>query len=247
MSPKELEEMCNHAFFKFVKVTQKPIYVKNGLKLIDINSLDGKTANNSKRNTIKGYVKPNNAMSAYSVVNEKCLATEFISEKTNEIPTCPKLLKRLNIKNVAITFDALNTQKETIDYIVKNEGYYVAPVKDNQSILREDLELYFQDLYLIKAGNAKVYEEIEKSHNQVEKRTYIFTNDIDWIYKKEKWSDLKSIGVVIKEIDGVEKERKYFISNIKANHIEILSKNVRNEWSIENKLHWYFRHGIFRR
>ena len=239
LNPKELEEMCNHVFLNFIKVTQKPIYVKNGLKLMDINSLDGKTANNSKRNTIEGYIKPTNAMSAYSVVNEKCLATEFISEKTNEIPTSPKLLKRLNIKDVAITFDALNTQKDTIDYIVKNEGYYVAPIKDNQSILKEDLELYFQDLYLIKVGNAKVYEEIEKSHNQAEKRTYIFTNDIDWIYQKEKWSDLKSIGVLIKEINGEEKERKYFISNIKANHIEILSKIIRNEWSIENKLHWY--------
>ena len=239
LNPKELEEMCNHVFLNFVKVTQKPIYVKNGLKLMDINSLDGKTVNNSKRNTIEGYIKPTNAMSAYSVVNEKCLATEFISEKTNEIPTSPKLLKRLNIKDVAITFDALNTQKDTIDYIVKNEGYYVAPIKDNQSILKEDLELYFQDLYLIKVGNAKVYEEIEKSHNQAEKRTYIFTNDIDWIYQKEKWSDLKSIGVLIKEINGEEKERKYFISNIKASHIEILSKIIRNEWSIENKLHWY--------
>ncbi|MEG2011524.1 MAG: hypothetical protein RR067_05985 [Bacilli bacterium] len=42
------------------------------------------------------------------------MATEFIEEKTNEIPTGPKLLKRLDIKDTVITFDALNTHKEII-------------------------------------------------------------------------------------------------------------------------------------
>lgn len=56
-----------------------------------------------------------NAMSAYSVKNKICEGTEFIEDKTNEILTCPKLLERLNIKNNIVTFDALNTQKETIN------------------------------------------------------------------------------------------------------------------------------------
>ena len=38
-------------------------------------------------------------MSLYSVKNEICVATEFIEEKTNEIPTLPELLKKVNIKN----------------------------------------------------------------------------------------------------------------------------------------------------
>lgn len=239
LNPKELEEMCNNTFLSFIKKTKEYVYVKEDIKIVDINTLDGKTANNSSRNTINGKVKATNAMSAYSVKNDKTLVTEFIEDKKSEISTATKLLSRLNIKNVLITFDALNTQKETIDYIVENKGYYVAPIKDNQSTLKEDLELYFNDLYLIKTGNAKIYEEKEKSHNQAEKRTYIFTEDINWIYKKEKWKDLKSIGVVIKEINGVEKERRYFISNVASKHTEFLAGAIRNEWSIENKLHWY--------
>ena len=39
-------------------------------------------------------------MSAYSIKYKKTLATEFIDFKTNEIPTCPKLLSRLNIKDI---------------------------------------------------------------------------------------------------------------------------------------------------
>lgn len=239
LNPKEVEEMCNLVFFKFVKNTKETLYIKKDIKIKDIISLDGKTANSSKRNTYEKEIKEANAMSAYSIKNEKCLATEFISEKTNEIPTGPKLLKRLNIKDVAITFDALNTQKETIKYIAENGGYYVAPVKDNQSTLKEDIKLYFDDLYLIKTGNAKIIETTEKAHNQAEKRTYIFTNDVEWLYKKDEWKDLKSIGVVIKEIDGVEKERRYFISSIDAKYVDIISEIIRKEWSIENKLHWY--------
>ena len=68
-------------------------------------------------------------MSAYSIKYKKTLATEFIDCKTNEIPTCPKLLSRLNIKDIVITFDALNTQEKTIKYIIENKGHYVAPVK----------------------------------------------------------------------------------------------------------------------
>ena len=239
INPKELEEMCNEVFFEFVKKIKVPIYNKPDITIEDIHSLDGKTANNSKRNTWNGTVKAINAMSAYSVREEKCLATEFIEDKTNEIPTGAKLLKRLNIKNVAITFDALNTHQELIDYITSNKGYYVAPVKDNNKTLKEDIELYFDDIYLIKKGNAKIIEEQEKAHNRHEKRTYIFSNDTDWIYQKEKWKGLKSIGTVIKEIDGKVVEKRYFISNIDAKHIEILSKIIRNEWSIENKLHYY--------
>ena len=42
------------------------------------------------------------AMSIYSNNLGICLATEFIEEKTNEIPTGPKLLSLLNLENMLI-------------------------------------------------------------------------------------------------------------------------------------------------
>ena len=84
-------------------------------------------------------------MSIYSVKNSICEATEFIGDKTNEIPTCPELLKRINIKNSIIVFDALNTQTETIKYIFEEGAYYVAPIKGNHKILYEELTDYFSD------------------------------------------------------------------------------------------------------
>lgn len=46
---------------------------------------------------------------------KKTLTTEFINSKTNEIPTCPKLLSKLNIKDILITFDALTIQEKLIN------------------------------------------------------------------------------------------------------------------------------------
>lgn len=239
INPKELEEICNEVFFKFIKSYNNDLLYKDvNIEIRDINSLDGKTANNSNRNTRDGKIQKTNAMSAYSIKYDKCLATEFIGDKTNEIPTAPILLSRLNIKNVIVTFDALNTQKETIKYIVNKQGYYVAPVKENQKSLYENINDYFTDETLLNNVKNKYIEE-EKSHNQYEKRTYLFTDDIDWLYKKSDWKDIKSIGVVIKEIDNVVVEVRYFISNLESKYVKLIANVIRNEWAIENKLHWY--------
>ncbi len=239
INPKELEEICNEVFFKFIKSYNNDLLYKDvNIEIRDINSLDGKIANSSNRNTRDGEIQKTNAMSAYSIKYDKCLATEFIGDKTNEIPTAPILLSRLNIKNVIVTFDALNTQKETIKYIVNKQGYYVAPIKENQKSLYENINDYFTDETLL--NNVKNnYIEEEKSHNQYEKRTYLFTDDIDWLYKKSDWKDIKSIGVVIKEIDNVVVEVRYFISNLESKYVKLIANVIRNEWAIENKLHWY--------
>ena len=241
INPKELEEVCNEVFFRFIKSYKEKILYKDvNIEIEDINALDGKTANSSARTTRDGNIAKTNAMSAYSVKYDRCLATEFIDKKTNEIPTAPLLLARVKVKNVIFTFDALNTQKETIEYIASNEGHYVAPVKENQKTLYDNLHDYFSDSELLENAKKEYsYIEQEKAHNHCEKRTYIFTDDIDWIYKKSDWKDLKSIGVVIKEVDGVVVEIRYFISNLEAKYIKLISKVIRNEWWIENKLHWF--------
>lgn len=236
IKPEELEEICNNVFFKFSQ-NKEMLYDNEKIKIIDILTMDGKTINGSEKNTSHGKVNKVNSMSLYSIKNEKTLATEFIDSKTNEIPTGPKLLKRINIKNTVVTFDALNTQKKTIEYIVKNHGYYVAPVKDNHKDFFEEIRTYFEDKEAFK--EAKNHIEKDKAHNQLEIREYYFSDNIKWLTDYDKWKDIKSIGMVIKKVDKKEIDRRYFISNIESEHIIFLSNVIRKEWSIENKLHWY--------
>ena len=244
VNPKELENICLDSLQEFLK-NNEPLYRNKYFVIEDIKSIDGKTANSSDRiSSKKGKVAKTNAMSLYSIKNDCCEATEFIEEKTNEIPTGPKLLKRVNIKDCIIVFDALSTQKQTIEYIIENKGHYVAPVKGNQGSLKENIKLYFEDKKLFNDAKEKCYYSLEeKSHGTVEKREYIFTDDIEWLYKKNEWKGLKSIGVAIRTYQDKNgktiTDKRYFITNLHFERIELISKAIRGEWGIENKLHWY--------
>ena len=85
-------------------------------------------------------------MSAYSIKYNKTLATEFIDSKTNEIPTCPKLLARLNIKDTIITFDALNTQEKKYLIYIKIKHITLFQLK----IITKIFQKNYQHIFMIK-------------------------------------------------------------------------------------------------
>ena len=161
-----------------------------------------------------------------------------------EIPTLPKLLERINIKNNIIVFDALNTQKETIEYIFNHDGYYVAPIKGNHKILYEELNDYFNDKeFYDKVIKENYVETIEKRNGEAEIREYGFTNDVDWIYNKNEWIGLKSVGFAKRTYKNsqnkIVSDIRFYISNLSATFIDIISKSIRSEWAIENNLHYF--------
>jgi hypothetical protein len=49
---------------------------------------------------------------------------------------------------------------------------------------------------------------LEKGHGRIEKRTYCIIEDIDWMQEKEKWKDIKSIGMVTNKITTREETTK---------------------------------------
>ena len=60
---------------------------------------------------------------------------------------------------------------------------------------------------------------------------------------KNNWKKLKSIGFCKRTYtnkDGIEvTDTRYYISNIDANKIKLLSNSIRGAWQIENGLHLY--------
>lgn len=239
---KELENICVNYMIKKIKELQELFKIEETDEK-DIMAYDGKICKGSSRkNTVQGKIKPVNAMSAFNVTKDICVATKFIEEKTNEIPTGPELIKMLDLTNTISTFDALNTQEKTIEAIVKQNGNYVAAVKGNQGTLHNDIKLYFEDANCYKkAKEESYYEEKEKAHNCVEKRIYVMTSKIEWLEGKEKWKNIKSIGMVKRqyEVDNEKKEEiRYYITDLESNEIKDFKNAVRGEWGIENNLHW---------
>ena len=104
-----------------------------------------------------GEIKSLQSMSLYSNNLGMCIATEFIDDKSNKIPTGPKLLNLFNLENTIVTFDALNTQEDTIKTIVKQNGFYVAAIKGNQGKTYENLVDYFNDEQLLKQVKEENY------------------------------------------------------------------------------------------
>lgn len=242
VDPKELETVCVEMIIKKIDKLQNLLRIEES-KEKDIISYDGKVCCGSKRDDTKdGKIKPVNAMTAFNVTKDISLATCFIEDKTNEIPTGPELIKLLDLTNTISTFDALNTQEKTIKAIADKHGDYVAALKGNQHNFYDEVVEYFKDKELYKkAYDDCHYEESEGSHNQIEKRTYILTEDIGWLNTK-KWEKIKTIGMCKKECikkDKREIEVRYYISSLSIKDIKDFARAVRGEWGIENNLHWY--------
>ena len=212
----------------------------------DILSFDGKSSNGSGREeTDQVGTRPLHTLNAYSSDYGVCVTQSFVDEKTNEITSMPEILRRMDLRNTIATWDALNTQKETVKGVIDGKGDYVGALKGNQHNFYEDVKDYFEpDVLAALRMNCSCYKATkEPEHSAVVTREYFLTDDIGWLYNREKWAGLKAIGMELKTINKnnpnlpLVTERRYFISSVKE--IEDFSRAVRNHWGVENGLHWH--------
>lgn len=132
-----------------------------------------------------------------------CIGQVFVDEKSNEIPATKDLFKIIDLKDTIVTLDALNTQKTTIEVVIKNKGDYVGALKGNQGNLYNDVKEYFDEEELQKIRREKENYVVtkEKEHSAIVTREYFLTENIKWIYGRKAWKGLKSIGVKKKTIE----------------------------------------------
>lgn len=122
INPQELQEFCIYAYEELIEKARK-----NG----DIYHFDGKVERGSSRKTDKNNnkIKPLNVLNVYSEGTGICIDQEQIEEKTNEITAIPDVIKRLNLRGIVCTWDALNTQKDTVKAVIDGKGDYVGALK----------------------------------------------------------------------------------------------------------------------
>lgn len=192
-------------------------------------AIDGKTIRNS------GGEKALHIVSAWCEANELVLGQIKVKEKSNEIPAIPLLLELLDVAGRIITIDAMGCQREIAEKIIEGAGDYVLGLKENQARLYADVVTYFE-----KTDHYACWEEFDKGHGRIEKRTCYATDKIDWLINEHRWPGLKSIAKVISKrtIQGKETvEARYYITSLPAIP-EKICKAARAHWGIENKLHW---------
>ncbi len=211
-------------------------FIDDDKMIDDILSLDGKISKASSRlRRDKEFVSSLNTLHLQSTELGITLVSIPIDDKTNEIPTGQYLLNTMDLKGKVITTDALNTQKEITEIITRQHGEYVLPVKNNQKILRDNIELYFKEGY----DKSKVlYEkEIDKESSRIVTREYYLSSEVSWCYEIDKWSNIQGFGRIHKTVESlltgeINTEDRYYIVSFNDS-IKLFSKAVRNHWSVE--------------
>ena len=161
----------------------------------------------------------------YTVTQTAFVSIPSLETKTNEIPVAQEILRMMELKKTVITFDALHTQRETCNIIASKKGIYVAPVKDNQSGLREEILARFRK-----------YEQTPKKKIttlDTEKRNFRFIS-LPSNYDDCGFTGMKTF------VEMVSHTRKkaitmYFISNTKDT--ELIAEAIERRWEIENNFH----------
>jgi len=164
-----------------------------GEKIKKILCIDGKTMRGSGNKNSEAL----HVVSAWSKENGVCFGQKSEDSKGKEIPMIKDLLNVVSVKNQVVTIDAIGTQTDIAEKIIKGNGDYVLAVKGNQGMLHEDILLYFSDDEFIKKmeSDGLCHKTTEKARSQIEIREYFQTDDIDWLPGKEKWKSIKSIGM----------------------------------------------------
>ena len=206
-------------------------------------AIDGKTL---RRSHDKGLGKEAITMvSAWAIANHLVLGQVKVASKSNEITALPALLAMLEVSGCIVTVDALGTQKEIAEQIIKQGGDYLLAVKENQPHLHEDIQLFFK---LVKQNDfAKVTHThkrtVNSGHGRVEVRecwAISGQESLAFLRGYGDWPSLQCMVMITSERrfkEQVERQTQYFITSVKNDAGTILAAK-RAHWGVENQLHW---------
>ena len=189
----------------------------------------------------RGHGESSYILSAWVNEHSLSIAQEAVGEKTNEITCVPKLLDKLALEGAIVTMDAMGTQVEIAEQVVKKKADFVLALKGNQRHLFEDTT----DAFSTRQPH-KRYLEQEKGHGRIDKRSYKVLpaegNLTDEVARR--WPMIRSLVRVEHEVSKPNtqpsKETRYYISSLDFNEASAkeIAYYIREHWGIENRLHW---------
>lgn len=208
--------------------------------------IDGQAVRASKT---KNCQKGRYLFNAYDSARHFFITHQLIDEKSNEITHAKSLLESLALSSGDIfTSDAMNTQKDLVDFARSKKADYCLAVKKNQRTLYkgivEQILLHGQDAYQVSSTDC--------GHGRIETRSAsILPAKVLSPNLLAQWKDLKKGSIIatstLREFKGGVVDNKdtfqtrYFITSLPCNsqeQAEQIVKIIRDHWSIENCLHW---------
>lgn len=202
-------------------------------------AIDGKTLCGTADQ--KKGKKPIHIVNAWCSSNKMVLGQVKTEEKSNEITAVPELLDLLFVKGCIVTVDAMNTQKKTVEKIVKEKkADYVVALKGNHETLHQEVVDYFKyaEENGFKDEKVQLHRTLEKGHGRIEERLYYYCTDINWLEARKDWKKMTGIGMVIRKVQKGDKqteERQFHFGSVAV--VKDYADAVRIHWGIES-MHW---------
>lgn len=205
-------------------------------------AIDGKTLKGS-RSKAHG-LGAMHLVSAWASERGLTLAQVSTDEKSNEITAIPELLKLIDVEGSVITIDAMGTQTKIAQQIQEFQGDYILALKKNHNKIHEAVINFVEEHVNSDFRDVKhaqlVEENPKSSHGRIESRTYVQFEVPEGFESSERWSGLKTFGLVVYRWteNGVEKsEIRYYLSSLGLD-MATFSRCIRSHWGIETTCHW---------
>lgn len=213
----------------------------------EVLSMDGKALRGTR---IVGQERSDYVLSLYDGQTQQVKAQEVIERKENEIVAAPKILEQVKLAGKIVTGDAMHTQRALSEQILKSQGQYLWPVKDNQERLRQDIQRLFTPEQP-KPGFGKIANDFQTAkqvrygHGRIEIRT-IETSEMlnDYL----DWPGVAQVYRLVRQFFWVRQGHTYKTSYEVEYGLTSLSRKVaspikvlnvrRRHWSIETGLHY---------
>lgn len=228
IDPKQFEKCFTEWMKEIVQISKGTIV-----------AIDGKTMCGTADE--KAGKKAIHIVNAWCSENKMILGQVKTDDKSNEITAVPELLDMLFIKGCIVTVDALNTQKDIVKKIVKeNKADYVVALKENHPVLHDEVKEYFsnEEKNDFKNEGIERHRTIEKGHGRVEERIYYYSTDIKWMDARKDWEKMNGIGMVIRKVEengNKREERAFHFGSVKT--VGEYAEAVRKHWGVEST-HW---------
>lgn len=214
-----------------------------GAKTEHVIAVDGKRI---RRSAHKGH-KASHVVTAYVSELQLVLGQLCTDEKSNEIKAIPELLELLTIRGCIVTIDAMGTQREIAEKIIKKGGDYILALKKNQSglldVLQFGAEMELRDR-LEEDLDVKGlhYCTIEKGHGRIEERDCWIFPGLPDEEARSQWTGLYGAALIRSTRTTVEGQSsttdRWFIYSRKDMTAKEFLSMQRRHWAIENNLHW---------
>ncbi|HZO74937.1 MAG TPA: ISAs1 family transposase [Ktedonobacteraceae bacterium] len=202
--------------------------------------LDGKTLRGTQQHLAEDQKKMHH-VSCYEVKTGVILKEHMVAEKEGEVTRVKEFLTPLLLQGRIISADALYTHNSFCQEVIASGGNYLLFVKGNQPTLQEDLHLFFGEPP-VDCCDWRTASQVEKGHGRLTTRLIEVSTELNDFLAR----DCYEVGQVFCLRRRVEyrlkctQEYVYGITSLTPKQADpvCLLELIRDQWSIENRLHW---------